>query len=173
MKIHTQDHADLARLADKLSHARVLMLTRTSPQGELFSHPMTPLEMDRSGAIWFFVSRPAHDQQHAAGAENSSLGFSDESRSDYVSISGRCEVLVDAERAKQLWTPMAKPWFPDGPESPGLALLRFVPLSAEYWDAPGSKVVQLLALGASIAAGRPIGMGEHGRLDRLPAEEAL
>ncbi|TAL16584.1 MAG: stress protein [Aquabacterium sp.] len=167
MKIHTQDHADFALLADKLGHARVAMLTRRSPAGELFSHPMTPLEMDRHGTFWFFVSR---DTQHAQEVEAASLSFSDESRSDYVSISGSCELLVDPERAQQLWSPMARPWFPEGPLSPHLALMRFVPHSAEYWDSPGGKVVRLLALGASIAAGRPLGLGEHGRIEGLSTD---
>jgi hypothetical protein len=31
-----------------------------------------------------------------------------------------------------------------------------------YWDSPGSKVVRALAMAASVVAGKPVGLGEHG-----------
>jgi len=84
-----------------------------------------------------------------------------------VSLSGHGELVHDRERIKMLWTSFAKPWFPEGPETPNLALLKFVPHSAEYWDAPSSRMVRLLAMAASAIAGKPIGMGEHDTLTNL------
>jgi hypothetical protein len=37
----------------------------------------------------------------------------------------------------------------------------------EYWDAPNSKVVRMVAMAASVVAGKPIGMGDHGTLTHL------
>jgi general stress protein 26 len=68
---------------------------------------------------------------------------------------------------EDLWTPFARSWFPDGADSSNLALLKFVPHSAEFWDAPNSKMVRMLAMAASIVAAKPIGMGNHGNLNAL------
>ena len=51
--------------------------------------------------------------------------------------------------------------------SPELTLLKFVPESAEYWDAPHSKMVRMFAMAASVVAGKPIGLGEHEKLTAL------
>jgi general stress protein 26 len=56
----------------------------------------------------------------------------------------------------------AKPWFPEGPDSPNLALLKFIPDAADYWDAPNSVMVRAFGAVASIVAGKPVAMGEHG-----------
>ena len=57
--------------------------------------------------------------------------------------------------------------FPDGPASRHLALLKVVPDKAEYWDAPNSPTVRLLALAASAMSGTQIGRAEHEFLTEL------
>lgn len=83
-----------------------------------------------------------------------------------VSLSGRGEVDTDRERIKRLWTPLAKPWFPEGPDSTNLALLKFVPDAADDWDGPSSRMVRAFGIIASAIAsaiaGKPVAMGEHG-----------
>ena len=80
----------------------------------------------------------------------------------YVSLSGHGEVDADRERIKRLWTPLARPWFPEGPESSNLALLKFVPDVADYWDGPSSQMVRAFGTIASSIAGKPVAMGERG-----------
>jgi Pyridoxamine 5'-phosphate oxidase like len=95
------------------------------------------------------------------------LAFTDADRGTYVSITGQGEVVNDDALIKRLWTPAAKPWFPEGPASPDLCLLKVVPLMAEYWDAPDSKMVRMFAMAASVIAGKPMGMGQHEVLTKL------
>jgi general stress protein 26 len=90
------------------------------------------------------------------------LSFADTAHGAYVSLSGHVEISTDREAIKRLWTPLAKPWFPEGPDSNNLALLKFVPDAADYWDGPGSKMVRAFGLIASVIAGKPVAMGEHG-----------
>ncbi|MEO6118650.1 MAG: pyridoxamine 5'-phosphate oxidase family protein, partial [Methylotenera sp.] len=82
------------------------------------------------------------------------------------SISGIGEINTDRAHIERLWTAFAKPWFPEGPESINLALLKFIPNTAEYWDAPHNKMVRMFAMAASVVIGKPL-MGEHGRLTEL------
>jgi general stress protein 26 len=80
------------------------------------------------------------------------VAFSDDKHSSWTSVSGRASVVRDGAKAEELYSPVLKVWFPDGLETPGLALLKVEAESAEYWDAPNSKVKT--AVGALKAAVR-------------------
>jgi general stress protein 26 len=120
---------------------------------------MAPLEMDARGAIWFFTDLRSSKVDHFKVAN---LTFTDMQRGIYVSLSGCGEMESDRARIAHLWTPMAKPWFPDGPDSEALVLLKFAPNVADFWDASNSRMVRAFSLIASAVTGKPIAMGEHG-----------
>ena len=163
MKTELQNSLELTKLCELIAEMSVAMLTLDLGNG-LVSHPMTPLEMDSKGAIWFFTDLRTGKVGHLQMAN---LSFCDQSQGKYVSISGNGEIHNDREHIRQLWTPFANPWFPDGPESSNLVLLKFVPYLAEYWDAPHSKMVRMFAMAASVVAGKPVGLGEHGTLSDI------
>lgn len=164
MKIHTQSTEELRKLGELIEDLDIAMLTFIEDSGALISQPMGPIEMDEDGNIWFFTDSTSEKAQHL---EQLNLAFSGEPDGIYVSLSGSGELVTDKSRKEELWSPFVKPWFPEGPDSPTLALLKFVPHTAEYWDAPHSKVVRLFAMAASIVAARPIGLGDHERLNHL------
>jgi len=168
MKTDTPNTETLKQLADLLEGMNVAMMTTPAEPGQsgLVSRPMAPLLLDATGAIWFYTD--VHSAKTAA-LDAVNLAFSDEGNATYVSLSGHGELVHDRERIKALWTSFAKPWFPDGPDSPSLALLKFVPHTAEYWDAPSSRMVRMLAMAASAIAGKPIGLGDHDKLTGLSA----
>ena len=166
MKTETQASPELTRLSALIEANPVAMLTTQDSEGQLVSRPMSVLAMDGQGALWFFTDLRSTKVEQLRSVN---LAFADRGRANYVSLSGRGEIDTDRARIQQWWTPFAKPWFPDGPESASLALLKFVPASAEYWDAPGSRMVRLLAMMASSVAGKPMGMGDHDRFPDLAA----
>jgi general stress protein 26 len=164
MKIETQTNSELAKVADLIKDMSIALLTSTGEDSALVTRPMSPLIMDASGAIWFFTSLHSAKVEHL---RNVNISFSNEADSIYVSLSGHGEIHNDRAKIKQLWTPFAKPWFPDGPDSPDLALLRFSPDIAEYWDAPSSKMLRMFGMLASIVVSKPVGMGDHEVLTNL------
>lgn len=165
MNIKPQKNAQQAQLSVMIKDMSVAMLTTfDEEEGLLKSFPMSPLEMCEQGAIWFLTDPNSNKVKHL---QVMNLAFSNEPESTYVSISGHGEIVDDRARIEDLWTPFARPWFPDGVNSSNLALLKFVPHSAEFWDAPNSKMVRMLAIAASIMAEKPIGMGNHGNLNVL------
>jgi general stress protein 26 len=154
-----KDHplAAQRQLADLIGKDRFAMLTEPGTGELLESRPMTLLEFDAQGLLWFFCRRQADARPHPVN-----LAFSDEVHSTFVSIAGRAEQVDDRERIHALWTAAARPWFPDGPDSPDLALLKIVPLKVEYWDAPDSRVVRGLALAAPEGVRAVPGRGTEG-----------
>ena len=166
MKIETQNSAEMAELCKLIEPIPVAMLSNLDADGALVSRPMSALQVDAAGAVWFFVDLRSSRVEFLRVVN---LSFVDAARGTYVSLSGRGEIRSDRAQIQQLWTPMAKPWFPEGPDSRNLALLKFVPHTAEYWDAPHSKMVRMFAMAASVVAGKPIGMGDHATFTDLSA----
>ncbi len=160
MTTQPQPNSDLSQIARLIESMSVAMLTSTARDGGLLSRPMAPLEMDEHGALWFFTDArtEAADQ---LGSVN--LSFSDEGQAVYVSIAGHASIVRDREQITRLWTPLARPWFPEGPNAENLVLLKVEPDVVDYWDAPHSKMVRLVAMASSMMAGQPIGLGEHSR----------
>jgi general stress protein 26 len=68
------------------------MLTTVDAEGALASRPMTVLQMDAQGALWFFVDvkSPKVDRLRAVN-----LSFVDGDQSAYVSLSGHGEIDSD------------------------------------------------------------------------------
>ena len=164
MKTEAQSSPELIQLCSLIEDMSIAMMTNRDSHGSLNSRPMAPLEMDRYGAIWFFTDQNSTKIEHLVAVN---LSFSDPAKGTYVSLSGHGEIHNDRSRIERLWTVFAKPWFPEGKDSPNLSLLKFVPDSAEFWDAPHSKMVRMFAMAASVVAGKPIGLGEHEKLAAL------
>jgi len=158
MKTQPQRHDTLKKIVDLVEGIDVAMLTTEAADGRLLSRPMAALELDANGSFWFFTSEQSAKTHQL---ERVNLAFSDEDAATYVSISGRGLLVHDQAHIDRLWTPAAKPWFPNGKDDPDLVLLYLDTELAEYWDANGSRMVRLLALAASAVSGRPVGLGEH------------
>lgn len=158
MKLHPQATPELTRLGELIEDMPVAMMVTMDDNYGLVSRPMTTLEMDAQGALWFFTDLRSTKLSQLQAVN---MSFADSGQSSYVSLSGQGHTDTDADRIRALWTPFAKPWFPDGPASPNLALLRFEPSTAEFWDASSSAMVRLFAMVASIVSGKPVGMGDH------------
>lgn len=164
MKIEDQNSPELEKLADLIEDFRIAMMITMDEDDRLVSRPMSPLKMDSYGALWFFTDLLSDKTQQM---DRVNLSFSDEDASVYISIAGHGIVSDDRVLMRELWTPNMLPWFPEGVESARLALLKVTPQTVEYWDSTHSKMVRMFAMAASVVSARPIGMGEHGKLNLL------
>lgn len=143
MHVHEQQRPEQKQLAELLSGHAVAMLTEWH-EGQLRSRPMTVLELDGEGHLWFLAHLPQTEPPVTEAAPSAvSLSFADERRSSYVSLSGHLVWTTDRARIESLWSRFARAWFPDGPDTPGLAAMAFVPDSADHWDSPHGRAVHL------------------------------
>lgn len=161
MKTQPQANDEMSRLARHLDGQRTAMLSFSDEHGQITARPMTPLEMDERGEIWMLASRQRMAPHFVAALRQANLSISDESHALYISIAGVARLSDDTSRKQALWSAMARPWFPQGADDPDLVLLALQPQLADIWDGPANDAVRLLALTASIAASRPIGLGAH------------
>ena len=168
MKTEPQTRSDLAHVAKLIDDIPIAMLTNVEEGGALASRPMAVLEMDGQGALWFFADLRSAKVEHLRVVN---VSFSDSAHGTYVSLSGRGEIDTDRGRIARLWTPAAQTWFPEGEDSSALALLKFVPDAADYWDAPSSRMVRVFDMLASAISGKPAATGEHGSHTGLSSPE--
>jgi len=164
MRIEPQTNEELAQLDDLVEDIPGCMLTNHDAQGALISRPMAPLKMDEDGTLWFFADLCSSVVKKMRSVN---VSFVDAKKGTYVSLAGHCEIDLDRKRILDMWTDAAKPWFPKGPDSIDLVLLKFVPRTAEYWDLPKSRMINLFARAAAAVSGKPVVMGEHETLTHL------
>jgi general stress protein 26 len=146
------------------------MFTTRAPNGELSSRPMTTQNKDLAddNTLWFFMSRSGEPVAELSADGTVNVLYANPSSDTYVSVSGRAEVVDDAEQKRHLWSPLAKSWFPGGPADPDLGLVKVVITHAHVWDVKATKIGQIIRMTAAAITGRaPTTLGESAEV-RLP-----
>jgi len=155
------------QLWDLIHEMRFGMLTHRHADGSLHAHPLTTQnrELGADDCLYFFVSRATELGQRLRADGNVNVAYASPEKDTYVSVTGQARVLDDARLRKELFSPMAKAWFPGGPDDPDLELVQVRIGSAEYWNVRENKAVQLYKMAKAAATGtRPDDLGEHGEV---------
>jgi general stress protein 26 len=143
---------------------RVGLLTTVDPAGHFHTRPVETLDVDGNGVLWFFTDWNSHKAGEVQQDAHVSLGYADSRRKRYLAVNGRATLLRDARRARELWRPSQRAFYPFGPRDQRLAILRVEMRQAEYWLAPGL-VAYLLAAARATLTGTPAGVvGENVRI---------
>ncbi len=154
------------KLAALIKDIRIAMLTTFGADGSLRSRPMATQETGfEKGELWFFTADDSPKASEIAREHEVNLAYAEPKDQRYISLSGLAALVRDPARARRLWNPGLKAWFPKGPDDPHLALLRVRVHTAEYWDAPAGRMAGLFARAKASFSGAPAKeLGEHGKL---------
>ena len=157
----------IAKVGQLIKGIPIAMLTTATADATLRSRPMAVQEMEFHGDLWFFCGADSAKVYEVRQEAHVNVSFADPSASRYVSLSGRATLVRDLQKAKELWNPTLKAWFPKGLDDPELALLKVTIDSAEFWDAPSGKMVQLVGMVKAAITGQPYkpGPGEHQKVN--------
>jgi general stress protein 26 len=143
----------------------ICMFTTVDEAGRLRSRPMQIMGIDPDGVTaWFFTDAKSPKTAEVGEDGRVLMAFSAPSQQDYVSVYGQAEIRRDPDKANQLWSEGARPWFPDGPESAKLALIAVTIEGAQYWDSPSSTVLHAYGYAKALLTGAPPEGGEVGRV---------
>lgn len=145
---------DIQRLAELVKDIEFAMLTTVDAEGCLRSRPMATQELEADGTLWFFTELNSGKVAELERDQHVNVSYAAPDDNKYVSVSGTARAVRDTAKAKQLWNPLLKAWFPNGPEDPNTGLLRVDVEKAEYWDAPSSTAVQLIGFAKAIVTGK-------------------
>ena len=162
----TKQDSDFDKLKEMLKDIDFCMLSTIDSQGDIHSRPMSLNgEIDNEGNLWFFTSSNSLKAHEIDALPKVNASFSNPDDNQYVSISGTAEIVTDRSKIKELWKPVFKAWFPDGPEQADVALVKVKLERAEYWDSPSSTVAQVLSFVSAIVTGKQVEAGENKKIE--------
>lgn len=127
----------LLKLIDEFDTA---MLVTTIHEGAPHARPMSIVSAEPSGEFWFASAKdaaPVQEVQHDMRCTVTMQG-----KRQFVALRGAAEIVEDVGKVKDLWSEKLRPWFPIGPTSPRIVLIRFVPFEGEYWDVSGLETLR-------------------------------
>ena len=151
------------KLRELVSRSRVGMLG-TLEQGFARFRPMSHVDIDDEGKIWFFTSKDSWKAAEIEHTPSVQLIYMNEGDATYIRMDGMAYITEDHHRMKELFNPFVKAWFPKGLKDPSLALLTVRPMGIEYWANDDSKILTYIKMLSSAVIGTQPSMGEHDRM---------
>lgn len=151
---------DQERLWDAIEDLRTGMLTTEGADG-LESRPMSASVDRATGSLWFITRIDSTKTQEIADDAHVNVAFAGSSK--WVSLTGTARVVRDAAKARELWSPFAEAWMPEGPDAPTTALIQVKGTHATLWDEPG-KIAQLFHVAVANVTQSPPSSGDEVRV---------
>ncbi len=142
------------------------MLCTRQPDGTLRARPMAIAKAQENGDVWFVTGVGSGKVEEVLNEPGVVVTF--QSKSRYLSLSGKAEIVGDESLIEALWRSEWRVWFPEGKDNPGLVLLHVRATEAEYWDERGARGARYAfeAAKAALKGKRPTAddVEEHGHL---------
>ena len=161
---YDEHRGNIKRVAELINEVEVCMLS-TVHDGSFISRPMRKNDKaEFNGDLWFFTFGQARKAEDVRSNPHVNVAFARPDDQIWISIQGEAEVVEDRGKMEELWEPTLKPWFPEGTDTPDLALLKVTAHGAEYWD--GSKSYTKVAFEAakSLVTNEPPDIGDDEKL---------
>lgn len=130
----------LADISEKMRDVDFAILSTRSPTGEMAARPMSNnRQVDYDGNNYFFTLEDTHTVRDIR--EDPMVGLSYQAKTGmlgvkpfFVTVAGKAAIIKDKAEFAQHWTKDLDQWFKEGPDTPGLVLLKVRALRVHYWD---------------------------------------
>jgi len=152
------------KFKEVVGHNPMCMFLTGLDQRPIPGRPMTTQKVCDQGNFWFLSSRSSMKDHDIAADPTVQLIFANMGGSEYMSVFGTAEVIEDMAKKKELWSPIAKAWFPLGVDDPDLTVLKVKPSEGYYWDTKNGKLVSMLKILTAVVTGDPSDGGVQGRI---------
>ena len=151
----------MENLKELVKRFEFCMLITENDEGKLHGRPMAMQRSDFDGELWFMTSADTCKVAELQSHTRVNVSLMNAAKNDFVSLTGEAEIREDKSKIEDLWSPFYMAWFPEGKEDPKIRLIRVKVTSAEYWDAPSSRMVLLYQMAKQAVTGQPADMGEN------------
>jgi general stress protein 26 len=156
---------EMARAAQLIVQIRVAFLITAEGPRLLHARPVETLGVDPDQTLWFFTGWSSPKVAELQQDFRVSLTYADPAQHAYVAVSGTAALLRDPARARKLWTVEQRAYYPQGPDDPGLALLRVRIEHCEYWLTP-TRIGYLVAAAKAAVTGKAAAIvGENRKVE--------
>ena len=119
MSTKTEQQPDRTALYEVLDDFDTAMLTTFTADGTPHGRPMHVAQRD-GDTLWFVTGVASGKVREIASGDPAVLTF--QSSDTWVAATGEVEISHDRSKVDELWSPVMKAWFPEGPEDPRYAL---------------------------------------------------
>jgi general stress protein 26 len=133
---------DLRAVAERMRDLDIAILT-TRDGDRLASRPMSNnRQVEYDGDTWFFAPRDGGAARHVAADPRVARACGPPGRGTWVAMDAEAEIDDDPEHKRAHWFEELRQWFPDGPEDPGVVLLRARAMRIRAWGRDGDLDIQ-------------------------------
>lgn len=147
---------ELNKITEIMKQHPICMLTT---QGDaLTTRPMTVAKVEDDGEVWFFSSAGTDLVSDIDAEPEVNLSFM--AKNQWLSVRGDAVTITSEPKARELWNEAVAAFYPDGPESKALILIRVRPEGAQFWETPGGAVATIVNWAKARITGEPIDAGE-------------
>ncbi len=146
-----------------ISDNPVCMFTVSGAEDALHSRPMTVIKTEDNGELWFFTSSDGATVAEIGTESEVNLSFS--GKGEWLSLRGSAVTITSEPKARELWNEAAAAFFPEGPGSPELALIRVRPEGAQFWNSPGGAITMAFHWAKARLTDTQIDAGESETVD--------
>lgn len=161
-----QPEVRLEDLAGAAAIERIRAMVERSPVGFFCTRPvdpdthgvrpMTVLQVDARGALWFLSASDSEHNRDIAADPTVRLYFQGSAHSDFLHLDGRATISTDRDRIESLWSPLFRTWFTGGIDDPRITVIRFEPVAGYYWDTRHGNVVASVKMLVGAVLGRTL-----------------
>lgn len=143
------------KLFDLIADVEVAMMTTVDSDGSVRARPMWTQAPDENGDLWFATKLDSAKTGEIGREHKVGLAYAHPGHQNYVSVSGRADIVRDKAAIEKHWKESLRTWFPNGKDDPQLAFIKVHPEYGEYWDSPSSSMVHLFGYAKSVTTGEP------------------
>lgn len=126
--------------------------------------PMTAIEVDEAGNLWFFSGLSSEKNAAIKRDNQVQLFFAHPPKGSYMIVNGHADITTDKAKIQDLWSPMHDIWFQGGKNDPDLSVIKVTPKNAYFWDSEGNRMVNILKMVTSVITGKNLIDGTEGSI---------
>ena len=163
--INLSDNEAVKKLKELVDDIRICMFCTNVFDIPFSARPMATLDVDDNGNLWFFSNKASDKNDEIKNNDTVQLVYARNASSEFLVVAGKAELVYSKEKIDELWTSLAKAWFPEGKDDPNLSVIKIVPQDAHYWDTINGKVITLLKVAKAVITGNPSNIGVEGKIN--------
>ncbi len=133
------------------------MMTTRTHEDHLHACPMSTTETSIGAKeIWFIGHKPSETVSNIEKNSEINLSYVTQDDKNYLSITGKAELVEDREKLEELWSVVYNAYFEQGIEDPKIQLIKVIPHGAEYW-ANGNTLTSAFKMAAAAVTETAVG----------------
>jgi len=158
------DNEGIEKLKDLVDDIKTCLFCTNITDIPFKARPMATLDVDDEGNLWFFSNKASDKNDEMKNNDAVQLVYAKNSSNEFLVVNGKAELVNSKEKIDELWTSMAKAWFPEGKDDPNISVIKIIPKDAHYWDTINGKVITLFKIATAVITGNPSDVGVEGKI---------